>query len=86
MLDDIEELRSCISSQAWAAHERLWGLKLKIVDKRITHLMALQGMAPERGGLANLTPAQLRDKLTEYQEELSKMAQQFSPNVVRIAR
>lgn len=77
MLEEIEELRQSISHQAWVAHERLWGLKLKVIDKRITHLMALQGMAPERSGLANMTPQQLRDKLTDYQKQLAHLANTF---------
>lgn len=73
MIDEIEEYRQSISRQASLVHERLWSLQVKIFDRRITHLMSLQGMAPEKSSLAGLTPKQLRGKLDEYQSELDDM-------------
>lgn len=77
MLEDIEELRQEMYPQAWKAHEQLWALQMKVIDRRITHLMTLQGMAPERNGLSQMTPQQLKEKLSDYQKQLAHLAQTF---------
>lgn len=73
MVDEIDLIRREFPIQAWVPHERFMKLQLTIIDRRISHLLIMQGIAPEKGSLANLTPKELKKRIEGYQEELHEM-------------
>jgi len=73
LVDEIVDIRAGIPNSSWVCHERLAALQLKIWDRRIAHLMTLQGLAPEKNSLAGVSQKELKIKMEKYQEELSSM-------------
>lgn len=76
-MQECEELRQGISQQAWLAHKQLVELQCKIFDRRLSHLLMMQQVAPEKNGLSQLDGKGLSDKLMAAQEDLDKLMKKY---------
>ncbi len=78
LIGELQEIRDGISNSSWVCHERIAALQMKIFDRRITHMMALQGIAPEKNSLAALTKKDIQSKLDQYTEQLAEMKKRYA--------
>lgn len=78
MVDEIEGFRLDVSPQASLVHERLWALQSKIIDRRLTHLLALQGIAPEKNQFSAMTPKQVKALIDAGLDDLQKARKRYA--------
>lgn len=78
MVDEIEDFRCSVSHQATLVHERLWSLQSKIIDRRLTHLLALQGIAPEKNQFATMTTKQIKGLIEAGLEDLQQAKKRYA--------
>ena len=77
LVDELEDFRNQFPIQAWACHKAFIELQIKILDKRLSHLLMMQQVAPERNPLNQLDEKGLHAKVLTAQADLKKLAKSF---------